>query len=528
MIGVSDSFNSAAFGQIIQPVVRLYISFEKQLNEGEFFTLGQSELDGPDLLKFAATDADTQSWDFYDYNDYSDRLVAISWERRLEFPYTIQIGMTDFTLSNTDGYFTPLSPKSSIGQYNLPARPLKISAGFRYPGSTEMVPQMSAITDGLPDINDSSKTVDYHGIDFLYQICQANLQATIVMRDARTDLVIAAILESYGLSPSQYRLDIGNFKIPFVFFDIGDNIGDALKKLVQSENGFMWLDEEGVVRFAASSSGSGDGGVVANLSDYEIVSLTPGTLNNVVNHVKITAEVREVQEWQEVYTKTSSAETVSGSLWVVPAGGDMTMTCGLGDPCYDMVAPTLGRASSVSWFTCIDSNGNEVKTGVTATGVLSSKAYTVTFHNTNTYSVEIDEMKLWGEPAKVYDVLDYDAYDDVSVEKYGDQLLEITDNQFFQTYLQANMFARTTILLHSDYSRVVEAEIKGDFSFQLLDLIKITTEKGDFDDIYRVMGSSYSWDGKQLVTRLTLVGNEVEEGVFTLNLSKLNGDDLLA
>lgn len=527
MIGVSDGFHSAAFGQIIKPILRLYISFDKQISEGDFFTLGESELDGPDILKFSASDADTQSWDFYNYIDYSDRLVSVSWERRLEFPYTIQIGMADFTLSNTDGYFIPLSPKSPIGQSNLPARPIRIGAGFSYQGAIEIVPQLSGITDGLPDLHDGSKTVDYHVIDFLYQICQSNLQAKIVMRDARTDLVIAAILDSYGLSPSQYRLDPANFKIPFVFFDIGDNIGDALKKLVQSENGFMWLDEEGIVRFSASASGGGNSEIIANLSDYEILSLTQGALNNVVNHVKITAEVREVQEWQEVYTKSSSSTTVSDSLWVVPAGGDMTMVCGLGDPCYDMVAPTLGAASSVSWFTCMDQNGNEVRTGVTATGDLSSKAYTVSFHNNNTYDVEIDEMKLWGEPAKVYDVLDYDAYDDVSVEKYGDQLLEVTDNQFFQTYMQANMFARTTILQHSDYTRTVEAEIKGDFSFQLLDLIKITTTSGEYDDIYRVMGSSYSWDGRQLITKLALMGNDVEEGVFTLNLSKLNGEDLL-
>lgn len=527
MIDVSDNFHKAAFGQIIQPIVKIYVSFSKQLEEGDFFTLDQSELDGPDLLKFSGSDADTQGWDFYDYIDYSDRLVAVSWERRLEFPYTVQAGMADFTLGNTDGFFIPLSSKSPIGANNLPSRPMKIAAGFSYLGTTEIVPQLSGVTDGLPDLNNGSKTVDYHAIDFLYQICQSTLTATIVMREARTDLVIAAILQSYGLTPSQYHLDIGNYHIPFVFFDIGDNIGDALKKLIQSENGFMWLDEKGVVRFTTSAAGSDSGDVIANLSDYEIMSITPGTLNNVVNHVKITAEVREVQEWQEVYTKSTSSETVSSSLWVVPAGGDFTISCGLGDPCYDVVAPTLNRATSVSWFTCIDSNGNAVTSGVTATGVLSSKAYTVTFHNTNTFPVEIDEMKLWGEPAKVYDVLDYDAYDDVSVGKYGDQLLEIRDNQFFQTYLQANMFARTTILQHSDYTRVVEVKIKGDFSFQLLDLVKITTTDGEYDDIYRVMGSSYAWDGKVLTTTLTLMGNDVEEGVFTLDLSKLNGDDLL-
>lgn len=529
MINVSDNFHKAAFGQIIQPIVKLYVSFDKKLNEGGFFTLDQSELNGPDLLKFEASDADTQSWDFYDYVDYSDRLVNVSWERRLEFPYTVQAGMLDFTLSNTDGFFTPLSIKSPIGENNLPARPLKLLAGFSSNQNTEIIPQMVALTDGMPDVNNGSKTVDYHAVDFLYQIGQTTLTTAIVMRDTRTDLVIAALLESYGLAPSQYKLEPGKYKIPFVFFDIGASIGDALKKLVQSENGYMWLDEAGTVRFTPSSTAFNNfSDIVANLTDYDIISLTPGTLTDVVNHIKVTAEVREIQEWQEVYAKTSSASTVSTSLWVVDAGSTFTIACGLGDPCYEVVAPTQGRASSVSWFTAITSSGAAVSSGVTATGVLSSTTYTVTFTNTNAFPVEIDEMKIWGEPAKVYDVLDYEAYDDVSLAKYGDQLLEINDNQFFQTYEQANSYAQNTIRQYSDYIRTVEAEIKGDFSFQLLDLVRITTASGEYNDVYRVMGSSYSWNGRELVTKLTLSGIGFEEGVFTLNLSTLNGDDVLS
>lgn len=527
MINVSNSFHSAAFGQIINPIVRLYISFDKQLSEGGLFTLDESALDGPDLLKFAASNADTQSWDFYDYKDITDRLVSVSWERELQFPYQIQCGMADFTVSNTDGYFTPLNPNSPVGANNLPARPMKLSAGFNYPGATEQIPQMVCITDGIPSVNQGSKTADYHAVDFLYDICNQTLKTVVNMRDSRTDQVIAAILESYGLGPSQYKLAKGRYTIPFVFFDIGTSVGDALKRLVQSENGFMWLDETGVVRFETSAATAGATEIIGTLSDYDIISLTPGELSDVVNHVKVTAEIREVQEWQEVYTKSESTETVSNNLWVVPANGTFTISCGLGDPCYDVVAPTINKASSVSWFTAIDEHLNPVRSGVVSTGVLSSNAYTVTFTNSHSYNVEINEMKLWGEPAKVYDVLDYDAYDDESVAKYGDRLLEVNDNQFFQTYGQANAFARTIIKEHRDYTRVIKAEVKGDFSFQLMDLIKVQTEKGDYNGIYRITGSSYSWDGKLLTTTLTLNGTGIEEGMFTLNISQLNGEDLL-
>lgn len=527
MISVSDNFHRAAFNQIIQPIVGLYISFDKNLQEGKFFTLDQSILNGYDLLRFAGSDADTQSWNFYDYRDYSDRIVSIGWERSLQFPYQIQCGMADFTLNNTDGYFTPFNPQSRIGSNNLPARPLKIIAGYKYSGTVEQIPQMSCITDGLPTVNQQSKTVEYHGVDFLYDICNQEINTAISLRNVRTDEVIAAILQSYGLAPSQYKLAKGRFIVPFVFFDIGANIGDALKKLVQSENGFMWLDEEGVIRFETSAATAGATEIAANLSSYDIVSITPSDLSDIVNHVKITAEVREVQEYQEVYTKSDSAESVSSSLWVVPANGEITVSCGLGDPCYDVVTPTLGRASSVSWFTAQDEHLSPVTNGVTATGVLSSNAYTITFSNNHSYPIEIVEMKLWGEPAKVYDVLNYDAYDDESVQKYGNQTLEIQDNQFFQTYTQANSFARTLIGEHKDYARTIKAQIKGDFALQLLDLIKIDTQNETYNGVYRILSTSYSWDGKELITNLTLNGTSIEDGKFTLNISKLNGEDLL-
>ncbi len=524
MIGVSDNFHKAAFGQIIKPILKLYVSFDKSLNEGEFFTLDKSQLNGPDLLRFAGSDADTQSWDFYNYVDYSDRLVSLSWERTLQFPYQIQCGMADFTVSNTDGFFTPLNPNSPIGENNLPARPMKLAAGFEYQGNTEVIPQMAGITDGMPVTQSGSKTVDYHAIDFLYQICNQSLKTVINMRNARTDEVIAAILQSYGLAPSQYNLEPGRYRIPFVFFDVGDSIGDALKKLVQSEGGFMWLDEVGVVRFATSAMSANNIDTKAVLGSYHVMSIDTGDLSDIVNHVKITAEIREVQEYQEVYTKSDSTESVSTSLWVVPAGESITVNCSLGDPCYDVVAPTLGRASSVSWFTAITSSGAQVTRNITATGVLSSGSYAVTFTNTNTYDVEIAEMKLWGEPAKVTDVLNYDAYEDVSVEKYGDQILEITDNQFFQTYGQANAYARTLIKQHAEYNRSIKVGIKGDFALQLLDLIEINTG-GDYDGIYQILGISYSYSNNRLTTYLTLNGTGIKEGVFTLNVSRLNGED---
>lgn len=526
MINVSSAFHAAAFGQIINPLVKLYVSFGKELMMGEFFTLDKSMLGGPDLLKSSTTDVPAQNWDFYKYSDFTDRLVSVNWERHLEFPYQIQCGQADFTLDNTDGYFTPMNQHSSIGEVNLPARPFRVYAGFN--GEANIIPQIVGLTQGMPDMNSGSCTVDYHGVDFLHDICNHALRNIVDMRDVTTDQVIAAILQDYGLAPSQYSLAKGRYTVPFVFFDIGEDAGTALKQLVQSENGYMWLDEKGTVRFETVSSLNGHVGIEAKLTDYDIVELRSGDADDIVNHVRIQAEIREVQEWQEVYVKTSSADSNSTSLWVVRPNATLEISCGLSDPCYDIVAPELGKAADVSWFTALDSSGKEVTSGVSAQGRLTSNAYIITFTNTHAYAVEIDELKLWGEPAKVYDIVNYDAYDDESVEKYGDNVLEISDNRFFQTTYQADAYGRSIIAQRKDYGRNIEAQIKGDFSFQLMDQVEIETTAGDYNGVYRVLGISYSWNGKELVTNLTLNGGqEIAPGVFTLNVSRLNDEDLI-
>lgn len=525
MINVPETFHKLAFGQVINPIVRLYISFSKEIEMGQFFVLNQSQLNGADILKGSQEDIPAQDWDFYKFNDYTDRLVDVDWSRSLQFPYQIQCGMLDFTVSNTDGYFTPLNTASSIGETNLPNRPIKLYAGYN--DTTQIVPQFVGLTQELPSITESATTAQYHAIDFLHNICSQPLSKAIAMKSVTTDAVIASILESYGLAPSQYKLAKGRYTIPFVFFDINEDAGSALKQLVQSENGFMWLDEQGIIRFETSASVAADANVVAKLSSYDIMSITPSDISDIINHITINAEVREVQAWQEVYAKSESTESVSDNLWVVPANGEVEIRCGLADPCYDVQSPTLGKASSVSWFTAIDSHLNDITDGITASGTLSSNAFTITFSNSHSYPVEINELKLWGEPAKVYDVINYDAYDDESVEKYGNQLLEISDNQFFQTYQQADHYARSVIGERKDYNRMIVAEIKGDFSFQIMDMIELDTIETEYNGIYRIVGIEYSLNENGLVTKLQLNGAKIHDGEFTLNISVLNGEDKL-
>ena len=518
MITASDAFHAEAIGQVINPVARYYISFDKETSaDTTYFTLNQSALNGSDILT-TSDDNPIQLWDTYDYKDYSDRLVKVEWSRSIEFPYTVQSAIADVTLNNYDGYFTPNSD-STISDDNLPKRPARIYAGYSTNG---VVPQLVGLTQEMPSIDDNNRIATYHMMDFLSEIAEQNLNSVVAMQNARTDQVLAMIVTQFGVLPSQYNFDKGANAIPFVFFDKNTNAGEAIRKLVQAEIGRMWLDEMGMLRFQSRVNVPSEPVMV--LDNYSVISIKPSTSSQMVNHVKVTADIREVQEWQSVYTKVSSGDSVSSDLWVVPAGSSYTWEASLIDPCYDIQAPTIGKNSAVSWFTARTSNGEEITSGVTCSGELSTNAYSMTFTNNNLVPVEIDEIELWGEPAKVVDVIDYDAYEDESLAKYGDNLLEVTDNQFIQSYSQAEAFAKYLLYQYAFYNGVLELEVKGDVALQIGDVVSIQTTQ--FTGTYMVDSLAYNLQPGLLATRMT-VHKFTAIPFFVLDSSVLNGDDLL-
>lgn len=481
-----------------------------------YFTLDQSLLDGTSLLG-SSEDNPIQLWDTYDYTDYTDRLVSVDMEHSFEFPYSVQSAIADFVFENTDNYFTP-TQGSAIDEYNLPRRPIKIYAGF---ANETVVPQFVGITEGMVDIDEKKAVAKYTALDFLTEIAELTLDSTIAMRNVRTNEVLAKIVEQFGVLPSQYNFENGDNIIPFVFFDKGQNAGEAIRKLVQAEAGRFWLDEMGILRFQKRYTVSQQ--PMITLPEYSIISAKPSGANKIINHINITCDLREVQEYQTVYTKKGSGDSTS-NLWVVGANSSITRQCSLEDPCYDVQLPTLGHATSVSWFTAKTAGGVEVTSGITTTGELSTNAYTVTFTNNNNFAIEIDEIELWGEPAKVYDVLEYDSYDDESVEKYGEQLLEINDNQFFQSFNQAQNFAVYTLSERANYNASLDLTIKGDFSLQLGDYIEI---EGDYAGAYVIDGIKWHLGVGNLETTLK-VHKYTPVDYFTLDVSRLDGTDVLA
>lgn len=155
---------------------------------------------------------------------------------------------------------------------------------------------------------------------------------------------------------------------------------------------------------------------------------------------------------------------------------------------------------------------------------LKTNSITLQFTNTNSFDVYIDQLVVWGKPARVVDEVRYEAYDQDSVDKYGEQVLEV-DNNFIGTIDGADALAVYIIHGYKDFASVVTMEVKGDPSLQLGDVITITAE--NFNDTYKVINIKDRLDKYQYRQTITARRYNIENW-FQLDVSVLDGTDYLA
>lgn len=493
------------------------ISFDKAYDSDiTFFTLDQSQLNGMDILA-PVDDNPLQVWDFYEYINYTERLLNMTVDMRLDFPYSVVSTIADFTLNNYDDYFTPLG-SSPIAPYILPKRPVRLLMGFK----NTNLPQFVGLTKGNPDISDENKTASFTAYDFLTQIFDMPIRDTIAMANVRTDEVLANIFAQFGLAPTQYDLGKGRNVIPFLFFEKDQQTaGDVIRYLMQAEMGWLWLAEDGINRFKPRLEQPTAPSYL--FDDTNINSASVVDKDDIINRVVINTDVRKLQEYQYVYSKPDS----SSELHVVPASASETHEFALQDPCLVIEEPDFGDYAGVSWFTAALPSGASVLSNVSITSVeLKTNAYAITFQNTNAFAVNINEIWLYGRPGKRISLepLIYENKEQDSIDKYEDNLLEISNN-FIQSVDQARSLAYTILDEYSEYADVIELDVKGNPAIQLSDIVTVDYE--NYSAEYRVIGIKNSMTGSQFTQVLTL-RKYTPRTWFQLDVSLLNGTDNLA
>ncbi len=529
MISVSDIYHELAAGSIRPLDYRVAVSFTKERNsEIDWFTLNQSILNGSGLLAEDDTKP-IQVWDAYDYHNISDRLIELNISRSIEFPYNVQSAIADFTLNNYDGYLSIVGAggTSPLSPYILPKRPCRLYLGFKTGG---LAPQFVGLTQGTPAYDGfKNERVSFTALDFLSEIGDMKLDGMVMMRNARTDEVIAAILDQFGIEPQMYSLDPGLNVIPFVYFEPGKDAGNALRELVQAENGAMWLDENGIIRFRPRTAIIGQIPAMTFNSD-NIESITPSRESQIVNTITISAEVRKVLDEQPVFTDDNSngyTSTPTEDNYRVPANGTKEVWLNFEDPVWTASPLVLNGTADDSNYTVVDLAGDPVSSGVSVSGTLFATSYKLEITNTNAFPVSVNYIELWGEPAKMIggQPLEYEASDTDSVAKYGTMKLEITDNKCFGSLDNARNYVTDVLQKYSEYNSAITVNVKGDPSLQLNDIVSI--EYTGYNGEYAVIGTNHKLTDAKLETELTLRRTRLYSP-FILDQSVLNGTDVLS
>lgn len=511
---VSPEFNEYAKGDVRPHSWGCRISFDKAYDDTvKFFTLNQSVLDGSDVLG-TDTDNPIQAWDYYKYEDYTDRITFMSWDRTFEFPYSIVSARADFELSNTDSYFTPNS-SSPLAPYILPKRPVRLLSGFK----NIIIPQFVGLTQGMPDIQTPSQTATFTALDFLTQIYDMPIRETIAMQNVRTDQVLANIFQQFGLAPAQYDLAKARNIIPFLFFNQEQvKAGDVIRPLMEAEGGMLWLGEDGIIRFRPRLEQPDT--PTYDFTASEIISVGVSSDDAIINSIKFSGEVREVQEYQIVYIKSQG-----GQNNIIPANTTGIFKAELLDPCLTIVAPQIGNRVAVSWFIATLPNGTEVTANISVTATsLKTNSYEISIRNNNSFSINISQMELWGQPAKIVDTVNKTIDYQPSIDKYEVKQLVI-DNNFIQTESQMESLGLTILDEYAEYASILDLEVKGNPAIQLSDIVTVNYKQ--FVGQYRVIGISCSLKDSKFTQNIKLRAYHPRHW-FTLNQSVLNGTDVLA
>lgn len=505
MLVTTSRYRELQSGNVRPLSTQLSISFDKSFDDAiTFFTLDTSVLDGVDILSDDET-TEISQWNKYQYTSYTDRLIQAEWQREEVFPFSVNQSMADVTLNNYDSYFTR-GAGSPLENYLLPKRPLRILAGF----GNETLPQFVGLTTAVPIVDKAARTATLHAMDFLSYLFDKPLDKTVVLENYRTDQVLAFLLDLFGLVPGQYDLDEGFNIIPFVYFEKGKKLGDAVKQLMEAELGSFFMDETGLIVFRNRLQSNNP--PVATFTADNIIDYSSSDESTIINVVEIKANVRVVQPTQTIYTLVQAFE--------ISAAGTTELFFNFDDPVTGIDPITTYTANTAQ-----DGSGSDVTSSITVTATdLFNTAVKVTFTNSTGSTAWLTSLIILGTPAKVARNIYLRASDQDSIDKFEEQVFTI-ENDFIQSDDAAQSVALSLLNYYKEYASTIEFTVKGDYALQIGDSILL-----DIDNINQeyVISKIVNIVSKaQFTQRITAKIFNIPD-FFTLDVSVLDGNDVLA
>lgn len=403
--------------------------------------------------------------------------------------------------------------ENDLADFILPQRPIRLFAGF----AGENLPVFVGVTESMPEIDQVSRTVRFHCIDFMQTLLNRPLEEASLYQNMRTDDVLSDLLVSVGLLSSQFELDPGINIMAYAFFPTGMRLGEAIDKLMVAEQGRFYMDEAGMIRFKNRSN------YVESSVDWfdrsNILEARGVRYDDVVNVVEVQATTRELQPQQKIWELAKPA--------LIPPGEEADVWGEFPDPVTSCDDPEYTDSATTSVYT---TNVSPDGTGETHDAdinlvdtTLFGTSFKMTFENTGATAVYVTNIVLIGTPAKIVDEIKIREQDDASVAKYDEHVLQI-ENDFIQTAADARSRAIVILDDYSERNAAQEVTVKGNPALQLSDMINVGTHPAGEYKITQITGRLMDASFKQILT----VKQFTRRFYFTLDESGLDGGDELA
>lgn len=466
----SLAFRKIAGGNVRPISWQFRAAFDKQLDPAvTFFELDSSVLDGPDIL--APDDADVvQEWDKYIYTDYSDRVISIEITQDQTEPFSIVQSMADIKLNNYDGFFTP-NGGSPIDQFILPKRPMRILMGF----NGENLPQFIGLSEKMPELDKASRTVTFHCIDFLTYIFDREISNTEMLQNVSTGEILDFLFQDVGLVPSQYSIDPTSFnRVDWFYVEKGMKLGTIVRELMEAEQGRLFMDELGIIRFLNRQNYNSN--PVWKFEDSRLIDYQVSSEDDIINFARIHSDVLGLFENVPLW---SASQPI-----LVPAGESVEVWSAYQDPVEAVDSPAYSDVEiEGSSFKSTDDIGGTTPNGnVNLDSITNfSKASLMVFENVGATDAYIVNLDLWGDAVRVVDTITVEESDQTSIDNFDLRLYELK-TKYIQKISSAITKASILVDDYKDFGSILDVDVKGNPALQVGDVVTATpdTYSGDF------------------------------------------------
>lgn len=511
MQSVADAFSVEAVDRTRKIAQSVQVAWKKDFRTAiKFFTIGVSTIGGNDLIPGPA--GVVSAWNKYLYEDESARVTAIRYERELNTPTGgVTKALAEVDLDNTSERYTPRYAGGTSAIFTAvskPRRPIVITAGFNYNGADYTLPQFVGVTTKVAQVDRRNRTARLVAADFLDFLQNKIVEDTAIFTSQRTDQIIASVLAQQGYSTAQYDLDTGISVVPFAMFPQGGKFGDVINQLVQAENGLLWQDEEGTIKFQSRTAWNNYPyfNVQRVIATSQVINSEIPADDHIINTVEVKASPRVKQP--------------AALIWTLPLGiaispsTDKEVWVNFTDPLLQITAYAYA-ANTVQ-----DGSGSAISISLKSITSFTNSAKLV-FTNNTALAGFITQLDITGRTAKSVKDIYVRAQDDSSVTAYEERPLSI-QNDYIQTDSWANSLAQMILNDYSEPENLQNITIRAMPELQLGDLV---SWQGRY---WRIFGIKTQLDPSiGFVQDLKLLQRAVVN-YFRIGISTIGGSDKIA